>query len=96
MGEKKFSMEEARAAGEKIGISWKASPFPVAEFRAGMDVELEHGSRCAETNVTNDDVLMTAKIAWAHLMEFPDYYTRLEKMEKEGEAAWDAKRGKSQ
>ena len=48
-----------------------------------MDVELEHGKRDAHTNVTNDDIIMTGKIALAHLNEFPDYYTRLERMEEE-------------
>jgi len=52
-----------------------------------MDVELEHGTVDPITNVTNDDSLMTGKIALAHLNEFPDYYTRLVKMEQEGEAA---------
>ena len=53
------------------------------EFRMGLAVELEHGSADPETNVTNDDEVMTAKITWAHLKEIPDYYTRLLKMEKE-------------
>ena len=51
-----------------------------------MDVELEHGTRDPATNVTDDDVIMTAKIARAHLNEFPDYYTRLAKMEAQAEA----------
>ena len=57
----------------------------------GMKVELEHGKRFPETNVSNDDPLITGKIAWAHLKEFPDYYTRLEKMEKEAELYWGNK-----
>ena len=48
-----------------------------------MVVELEHGLRDHLTNVTDDKPLMTAKIALAHLREFPDYYTRLERMEQE-------------
>jgi hypothetical protein len=48
-----------------------------------MDVELEHGLHDLSTNVTGDDVVVTAKIALAHLNEFPDYYTRLERMEEE-------------
>ena len=55
-------------------------------LKKGLEVELEHGKKIAETNITNDDVYLTAKIAWAHLHEIPDYYTRLEKMEKEAEA----------
>ncbi|MDD4171965.1 MAG: hypothetical protein PHQ94_06975, partial [Syntrophomonas sp.] len=61
------------------------------QFRMGMDVELEHGLQDPATNVTNDDSLTTGKIALAHLNEFPDYYTRLEKMEKEAELFWENK-----
>lgn len=78
-----FTSEEARRVGEQIGIDWEAAPFDVEEFRAGMDVELEHGLHDLLTNVTGDDPLVTGKIALAHLNEFPDYYTRLEKMEEE-------------
>jgi len=86
---KKFTLEEAREYGERLGIDWKR--FDVEEFRVGMDVELEHGRADDLTNVTNDDPLTTAKIALAHLNEFPDYYTRLMKMEKEAEAYWEGK-----
>jgi len=86
-----FSSEEARAAGERIGIGWGTSPFDVEQFRMGMDVELEHGTRDLETNVTDDDVTVTAKIARAHLNEFPDYYSRLAVMEAEAEAYWASK-----
>jgi hypothetical protein len=81
----KFSSEAARKLGEQIGISWMTSPFDVEQFRMGMDVELEHGSHDPETDVTHDDPILTAKIAWAHLKEFPDYYSRLAVMEAEGE-----------
>jgi len=83
---KKFTTEQAREYGEKLGIDWKK--FDVEEFRIGMDVELEHGGRDSLTNVTNDDSFATAKIALAHLNEFPDYYTRLKKMETEARAYW--------
>lgn len=85
-----FTAEEARAAGERIGIDWASSRFDVEQFRTGMDVELEHGTQDPETNVTEDDVDMTAKIARAHLNEFPDYYSRLAVMESDAEAYWDA------
>lgn len=81
-----FTLEQARAAGLRIGVDWDTSPFSLEQFRMGMDVELEHGTRDPATNVTDDDVIMTAKIARAHLNEFPDYYTRLAKMEAEAEA----------
>jgi len=57
----------------------------------GMDVELEHGARDLETNVTGDDITVTAKIACAHLNEFPDYHSRLETMK--AEAYWALRRG---
>ncbi len=87
-----FTAEQARLAGERIGIDWTGSPFDVEQFRMGMDVELEHGTRDLATNVTDDDVSVTAKIARAHLNEFPDYYTRLAVMEAEAEAFWAARR----
>ena len=80
---KNFTTEEAKRVGETLGVDW--SKFDVEQFRMGMDVELEHGTIDPKTNVTNDDEIMTGKIALAHLNEFPDYYTRLEKMEKEAE-----------
>jgi hypothetical protein len=83
-----FTAKEARAAGEQIGIDWVTSPFDLEQFRMGMDVELEHGTRDLETNVTNDDVTVTAKISRAHLNEFPDYYSRLALMEAEAETYW--------
>ncbi|HUO69726.1 MAG TPA: DUF5661 family protein [Solirubrobacteraceae bacterium] len=83
-----FSYEQARAIGERIGIDWATSRFDVEQFRMGLEVELEHGRRDPATNVSDDDELTTGKIARAHLNEFPDYYTRLEKMESEAEAYW--------
>ena len=80
---KKFTAEDARRYGEEIGIDWAGAPFDVDQFQAGMNVELEHGLHDQLTNVTDDDPHVTAKIALAHLNEFPDYYTRLERMEEE-------------
>jgi hypothetical protein len=78
-----YTAEEARRIGEQIGIDWSTSPFDVEQFRAGLDVELEHGAHDPQTNVTGDDPTITGKIALAHLNEFPDYYTRLEAMEEQ-------------
>jgi hypothetical protein len=78
-----FSADEARRFAEEIGVNWSTAPFDVEQFRMGMDVELEHGRHDAATNVTDDDPRVTARIALAHLNEFPDYYTRLERMETE-------------
>lgn len=89
MSRKSFTAEEARRIGEQIGIDWSSAPFDLDEFRAGMDVELEHGMHAPATNVTNDDAVVTGKIALAHLNEFPDYYVRLEKMEAEARRGRD-------
>ena len=80
---KTFTDEEAKNIGDRLGIDW--NKFDLEQFRMGLAVELEHGSHDPETNVTNNDKLITGKIAWAHLKEIPDYYTRLEKMEEEAE-----------
>jgi hypothetical protein len=80
---KGFTVEQARRIGAQVGIDWDAAPFDVEQFRRGLEVELEHGVRDPSTNVTDDDPVVTAKIALAHLNEFADYYTRLERMEEE-------------
>jgi len=80
---KRFTAEEARRIGESLGIDW--SEFDVEQFRMGLDVELEHGTVDPATNVTDDDPILTGKIALAHLNEFSDYYTRLAEMEEEAE-----------
>ena len=78
---KSFTAEETKQIGERLDIDW--SKWDVEQFRMGMDVELEHGLVDPHTNVTDDDLLITGKIALAHLNELSDYYTRLDKMEKE-------------
>lgn len=79
---KEFTTEEARKIGEEIGVNF--ANFDLEQFRMGLAVELEHGSHFGEdTNVTKDDPHFTGRIAWAHLKEIPDYYTRLAKMEAE-------------
>ncbi len=80
-----FTTEQATQVAESIGLDWDEVDFDVEQFRMGLNVELEHGSQDPRTNVTNDDPVTTGKIAWAHLNEFPDYYTRLDKMEREAE-----------
>jgi hypothetical protein len=83
---KHFSSEDARRVGEQIGIDWESAPFDVEQFRSGMDVELEHGKHDPSTDVTGDDPIVTGKIALAHLNEFADYYTRLEKADAEADS----------
>jgi hypothetical protein len=83
-----FTAEEARRYGEGVGIDWSSSAFDIEQFRMGMNVELEHGLHDLLTNVTDDDPYVTAKIARAHLNEFPDYYTRLELLEESAKQDW--------
>ncbi len=85
MSKREFTPEEAMLIGERVGIDF--TKIDLEQFRLGLAVEMEHGSHDPETNVTDNSVSLTAKIAWAHLKEIPDYYTRLSKMEAEGEAA---------
>jgi hypothetical protein len=86
----RISAEEARQVSTSLGIDWKS--VELEQFRRGLEVELEHGARDPETNVTNDDLGLTGKIAWAHLKEFPDYYTRLDRLEAEADAYWTSRR----
>lgn len=81
-----FTTEEAKHIGESLGIDWKN--WDVEQFKMGLDVELEHGTISPSTNITDDDPILTAKITLAHLNEFSDYYTRLAKMEEEGDKFW--------
>jgi Protein of unknown function (DUF5661) len=85
-GEKRTTREEAQRVGDQIGVDWER--FELEQFRIGMDVEDEHGAHDPQTDVTGDDPTLTGKIALAHMKEFPDYYERLERMEKEAEREW--------
>jgi hypothetical protein len=90
MSEKKQSeSDEAKRIGDALGVDW--GQVDLEQFRWGLEVELEHGARDPETNVTNDDMILTGKIALAHLKEFPDYYTRLAKLEAEAKDFWEKK-----
>jgi Protein of unknown function (DUF5661) len=90
-GERRTTPDEARQVGDQIGVDWNR--FDLEQFRAGMDVEYEHGSHDPQTDVTGDDPVTTGKIALAHMKEFPDYYDRLQRMEQEAEQDWAAGRG---
>jgi hypothetical protein len=78
---RKFTTEEARAVGMQLGLDW--ADIDLEQFRRGLEVELEHGAIDPETDVTGDDLVFTGKIAWAHLKEIRDYYTRLDRLEGE-------------
>ncbi|TMM12190.1 MAG: hypothetical protein E6F98_08910 [Actinobacteria bacterium] len=86
---RRTSIEEARRVGDEIGVDW--ARFELEQFRKGMDVEFEHGSHDPQTDVTHDDPIVTGKIALAHMKEFPDYYERLERMERDAEREWESK-----
>lgn len=92
-----ITAEAARLIGMRLGIDW--AEVDLEQFRRGLEVELEHGARDPETNVTNDDLTLTGKIAWAHLKEIRDYYTRLDRLEAEAQAEtigiWPLYGGKS-
>jgi len=81
-----FSPEEAKNIGDQLGVDWNI--IDSEQFRIGLGMELEHGGVDPKTNITNDDAILTAKIALAHLNEFPDYYTRLKHLEAEAEEFW--------
>jgi len=87
---RRITEQEAKDVGTLLRLDW--SSVDPEQFRRGLEVELEHGARDPETNVTDDDMTLTGKIAWAHLKEFPDYYTRLDQMEAEADSFW-ASRG---
>lgn len=69
-----FCMRDALYAASVLNVSFDA--FTLEEFLDGINIELEHGTVQAKTNVTNDDLIMTASIALAHLNEFPNYYNK--------------------
>ncbi len=83
---RQFAPEEAKRIGDALGVNW--ADVSLDEFQAGLAIELEHGARDPETNVTNDDEMLTGKIALAHLKEYPDYYERLARLEQEAETYW--------
>ena len=83
---KGISPRKARKIGEELGVDW--TRIELEELCRGMEVELEHGRRDPATDVTGDDLLLTGKIALAHLNEFPDYYIRLARMEEEAKDFW--------
>jgi len=84
---KKFNKSDAIEIGKGLSINW--DDVSLDEFTKGLNVELEHGSRHKETNVTDNNGKLTGEIALAHLNEFPDYYTRLHKLEKDAKKHFD-------
>ncbi len=70
----KFTLEDVKIVAVKLGIDFATAGYSADEYLAGLQVELEHGLVDARTNVTNDDLLTTAKIVLAHLTENTRYY----------------------
>lgn len=89
---RQFTTEEAKGIGDQLRVDW--TTIPLEQFRKGLAVELEHGIHDPATNVTNDDPLLTGKIALAHLKEYPDYYDRLDQLEKDAEDFWSKRRAR--
>jgi uncharacterized protein DUF5661 len=87
--QRRTTPDEARRVGDAIGVDWER--IDLEQFRAGMDVEFEHGSHDPQTDVTGDDPIVTGKIALAHMKEFPDYYERLDRMEEEAKRDWSGR-----
>ena len=90
-----LTVEIAQAIGDEIGINWEEAAFDPEQLLAGIKVELEHGKKDPETNVTDDDLLATAKIAWAHLKEMADYYVKLKELEDSANAEVDTDNAES-
>ena len=81
---KEFTMKDAMDVASKLGIDFDKVDFTAEEFLEGINIELEHGTVDGHTNVSNDDPLITAKIAMAHLNEVSLYYN-----EDIGLEAWE-------
>ena len=77
----KFSKVDTKKIGDKLGVDW--TKYDLDQLTMGINVELEHGTKAGKWNVTNDDPESTIKIALAHLTEIANYYTLLDKMEKD-------------
>ena len=69
-----YNLQDALYAAAILKINF--DKFGPEEFLEGINIELEHGTISPKTNVTNDNLIMTAKIALAHLNEFPNYYNK--------------------
>jgi len=76
-------VDEAARIWEELAIA--DMPVSMEDFRAGLAVELEHGMKFPEANVTNNHPILTGKIVVAHLRETLDYYKRLDVAELEGD-----------
>lgn len=86
----KISKQDAIAAGKRYNINFDI--ICIDQWHYGLNVELEHGKKFGPiANITNDNIDMTTKIVIAHLLESPDYYKRLHKMEEQMDRYWSNK-----
>ena len=69
-----FNLTDAKYVSNILGINF--DKFNIEEFLEGLNIELEHGLINPYTNITNNDLILTAKIALAHLNEYPNYYNK--------------------
>lgn len=69
-----YTKKEILEAAKMLGITFKE--FDLDDLITGVNIELEHGTISPSTNVTNDNLILTMKIALAHLNEFPNYYNK--------------------
>ena len=76
-----FSLDDTKRIGDQLNIDWNV--IDINQFHMGLNVELEHGTKYPNTNITNNDPVLTGKIALAHLNEVKDYYTKLKTVEGE-------------
>lgn len=87
----KINIKQAEKLAELNKINLEVINF--SEWHYGLNVELEHGKKLGLiTNITNDNISTTVKIVMAHLIEFPDYYKRLQKLENSADKYWSKKK----
>ena len=79
----KISSDEAKTILSEINA--EEMNVDIDEFRQGLEVELEHGLRFKDANVTNNHPILTGKIVLAHLKESSYYYKLLDVAELEGD-----------
>lgn len=85
-GETNLDLAESKRIGDLLGIDWRQ--FAIKQFQQGLNVEYGRVGREPELDSINDDVLHSGKIALAHLIEYPEYYSRLAVMNKEADEYW--------
>ena len=87
---KQISSDEARRIGEALHLDWDR--IDLEQFRQGLMGEVDQANMDPETGRTYDSVLLSGKLVVAHMQEFPDYFTRLEKLKAEADRHRDQRR----